>query len=125
MRRQAKRLVDHVLDRTFRPTAHQKLLASIELPLDPPQRDPSPAMTRLWNRLRQLQSEFRDVASVEVRHDLATAFGKTAREYMDAVGYSQMNPLDDILGLREAIETIERGRQAFLREQEAARRKAL
>lgn len=44
---------------------------------------------------------------------------------MDAVGYSQMNPLDDIAGLREAIETLEPGRQAFLREQEAARGKAL
>jgi hypothetical protein len=37
-----------------------------------------------------------------VRHDLAVQFGRTAREYQDAVGYSQMNPLDDIAGLRGA-----------------------
>jgi hypothetical protein len=118
MARQAKRLIDHVVDRTFRPSTHQRLLVGEDLPLNPIHPAPTPAMTRLWARLRALQSEHRDVSSVEVRHDLATQFGRTAREYMDAVGYSRMNPLDDIAGLRGAWETVERGRQAYLHELE-------
>ena len=117
MPRQAKTLLEHILDRTFRPTAHQRLLAGVDLPLNPPHRNPTPAMTRLWARLRAQQSEFRDVSSVEVRHDLAHQFGSTAREYMDAVDYGQLRPEDDVAGLAEILAVNDAARALWEAEQ--------
>lgn len=88
MPRQARRLVDLILDRTLRPSDHARLLGE-DLPLNLPHSDLSPAMVRLWATLRALQSQSREVSSVEVRHDLSLSFRRVAGEYMDAVAYSQ------------------------------------
>ena len=84
---------------------HTAVLAREALPIKPPDGDPTPAMSRLWSRLRSIQSEFRDVTSVDVRHDLALAFSRGVAEYHDAAARAHRDPLDEIAGLR-AITTV-------------------
>jgi hypothetical protein len=117
-------LLDHVLARSFRPTAHQRKLLGDDLPLAPAHPDPSPAMQRLWARLRALQSEYRDVSSVEVRHDLSRQFSVVAGEYMDAVGYADMDPTADVLGIADVLAVNRVARQRYEREVAAGKARA-
>lgn len=109
--RPPKRLIDHVLGRTFQPKRHGTVLLGESLPLRPPHPDPSPAMKRLWARLRELQSEYREVSSVEVRYDIVLAFSHGVEEYMGAVVRSSRDPLKDLDGLAEIIECNRRARR--------------
>jgi hypothetical protein len=100
---------------------HMAVLAREALPVNPPHPNPTPAMNRLWSRLRDLQSEFRDVTSVDVRHDLALAFSRGVTDYLDAATRSRRDPLEDIAGLREIITVNRYARRVYRAEQEHGR----
>lgn len=108
--RPAKRLADHVLEGTFRPKDHQRLLAGEDLPQKPPHPSPSPAMGRLWDRMRDLQSEFRASTSAEVRRDLAVDFSRLGVEYMKAAKSPRQDPTKDIPGIGAILKV---NRRAF------------
>jgi hypothetical protein len=114
----AKSLLDHVRDGTFRPRMHTAVLAREALPVKPPHSNPTPAMNRLWSQLRDLQSEFRDVTSVDVRHDLALAFSRGVAEYLDAATRSRRDPTKEIAGLAEIIAINRYARERYAREQQ-------
>lgn len=119
--RAAKPLVDHVRAGTFRPERHGKLLAGEDLPVRALHRDPSPTMNRLWTRLRELQFEYRDVTSVDVRHDIALDFSRSATAYLDSVGRSRRDPLNELHGLREIVTINRYARRVHQAEQELGR----
>jgi hypothetical protein len=77
-------------------------------------------MVRLWARLRALQSEFRNVASVEVRHDLSREFGRVASEYVDAVAHSRLDPTKDIAGIAEILAVNDEARRQWEAENAAS-----
>ena len=108
--RPAKRLADHILEGTFRPKDHQRVLAGEDLPQKPPHPSPSPAMARLWDRMRDVQSEFRASLSVEVRRDLAVDFSRLAGEYMKAAKSPRRDPSKDIAGIGDILKINRRAR---------------
>ena len=110
--RPQKRLLDHVLEDTFRPKEHGRFLAAAEdLPLRPPHADPSPAQVRIWGRLRAVHTEYREVSSVEVRHDLALEFSRLCTEYLEAASRSRRDPTKELDGLSEILESNRRARR--------------
>ena len=117
----AKSLLDHVRDGTFRPRMHTAVLAREALPVKPPHPNPTPAMNRLWSRLRDMQSAFRDVTSVEVRHDLALAFSRGVTDYLDAATRMRSDPLEDIEGLREIVTATRYAQRVYEAEQDQGR----
>jgi hypothetical protein len=117
----AKSLLDHVRDGTFRPRMHTAVLAREALPVKPPHANPTPAMNRLWSRLRDLQSEFRDVTTVDVRHDLARAFSRGVTDYLDAATRTRRDPLQELAGLREIITVNRYARRLHQAEQDEGR----
>jgi hypothetical protein len=117
----AKTLVEHVRAGTFRPVRHGRLLAGEDLPVKPLHPDPSPAMSRLWSHLRQVQTEYRDARSVDVRHDLALGFSQSATAYLDAVERSRRDPLKDLDGLREIVAVNRYARRVYPAEQDQGR----
>lgn len=114
--------VEHIRAGTFRPERHGKLLAGEDLPVKPLHRDATPAMSRVWGRMRELQFEYRDVKSVEVRHDVALAFSRLANDYLDAAARSRRDPLKEIDGLAEIIAINRYARELYEREQAKRRR---
>lgn len=113
MARQSKSLAAHVRDGTFRPSAHLHLLVSgADLPVKTPDPNPTPAMTRLTARLRELQVEARDVRSAEVRYDLAREFGRVAGDYVKARDHAPPDDEDVVAGLRELRAALRIGEDA-------------
>ncbi len=113
--RPPKRLHDHILQRTFRPKQHGGLLAGEDLHIRLPHRDATPAMKRLWSRLRDLQSEYRDADGTELRRDIILTFSRVADEYMDAVDRATHDPAKDLDGLGDIIAVNRRARNYRLR----------
>jgi len=110
--RPSKKLLDHVLDDSFRPKEHGRLLAAAEdLPLRAPHPDPSPAQIRIWGRLRAVHTEYREVSSVEVRYDLALEFSQLATEYLQAAARSRRDPTKELDGLSEILAVNRRARR--------------
>ena len=118
--RPAKTLLEHVRAGTFRPERHGKLLAGEELPVRPLRRGPSPAASRIWARMRELQHEYREVGPVEVRHDLARAFSQLANDYSSAA-QTQRDPLEELDGLREIVTVNRCAVRIYEAEQEQGR----
>jgi len=106
--RPSEKLIDHVLRGTFRPERHQGLLNGEDLPQKPPHPGPSPAMTRLWDRTRDVQSEFRLATSAEVRRDLVVDFSRLAGEYMKVARAPRRDPTKDIPGIGEMLKVNRR-----------------
>jgi len=70
--------------------------------------------------MRELQSEFREVGSVEVRRDLARAFSQLANDYLRAA-QEQRDPLEDLDGLREIVAVNRYALRIYEAEQEQGR----
>ena len=113
--RPPKRLIDHVLGRTFEPKRHGTVLAGEDLPIKPPHPSPTPAMGRLWSRMRELQAEFRSVDGPDIRRDIILAFSRSIDEYMDAVDRSHHDPTKDIEAIGDIIAVNRRARNPKLR----------
>lgn len=111
--RPQKKLLDHVLEDTFRPTEHGRFLAAAEdLPVRPPHAGASPGMRRIWDRLRSVQNEYRQTSSLEIRHDLALEFSRLGSEYLEAVARSHRDPTKELDGLHEILAVNRRARKA-------------
>lgn len=78
-------------------------------------------MSRLWDRMRDVQSEYRSAQAEEVKRDLAVDFSRLAIDYMTAVTSSRHDPTKDIDGIAEIIDW---NRYAIARAQRAAAREA-
>lgn len=112
--RPQKHLLDHVLEGTYRARENGRMLAAASntLPVRPPYAGPSPAMVRLWARLRSLQEEYRDAGSAEIRHDAALEFGRTVTEYLEAAQSARRDPTKELDGLAELLAVNRRARKA-------------
>ena len=108
--RPPKRLIDHVLGRTFEPKRHGTVLTGEDLPIRLPHPGATPAMKRLWQRMRELQAEYRNVDGADVRRDIILAFSRSADEYMDAVDRSHHDPVADIAAIGDVIAVNDRAR---------------
>lgn len=67
-------------------------------------------MSRLWDRMRDVQSEFRAATSAEVRRDLAVDFSRLGTEYMKAAKSPRVDPTKDIPGIGAILKV---NRRAF------------
>jgi hypothetical protein len=108
--RPAKRLVDHILERSFQPKRHGAVLSGDDLTIKPPHTDPTPAMNRVWGRMRELQAEYRDVTGPDIRRDVILAFSRATDEYMDAVERAHLDPTKDLDGLADILAINRRAR---------------
>ena len=110
--RPPKKLLDHILERTFIASEHGRFIERAEdLPVRPPVPDPSPATIRIWGRLRAVQVEYREVSSVEVRRDLSLEFGRLVAEYAQAAHRSRRDPAKELDGLAEMLAAGRRARR--------------